>query len=159
MTPYKLSQSDKAKFKRSAIRLLRELILADAVIDNEELRYFEAYSQSYGESKLLLGELDSNLYRFGFTAQDNLDATSLVWTAERIENLRKGIDAINNGRTHDAVLQFGQLAMSSGVSLHMLPDVIEHGLEKLHLDSNVSRKATSWVKNNELAIANYVTSH
>ena len=78
MAPYKITTSNKVKFKRAAIRLIRELILADAVIDNQELYYFEAYSQPYNSSTHLIGELDSKLYRFDFGAEDILDSQSLT---------------------------------------------------------------------------------
>lgn len=78
MAPYKITTSNKVKFKRAAIRLIRELILADAVIDNQELYYIEAYSQPYNSSPHLIGELDSKLYRFDFSAKDILDSQSLT---------------------------------------------------------------------------------
>lgn len=78
MSPYKISASNKGKFKRAAIRLIRELILADTVIDNEELCYFEVFSQPYSSSTHLIGELDSKLYRFDIRAEDILESQSLT---------------------------------------------------------------------------------
>lgn len=78
MTPYKISSKNKAKFKRAAIRIIRELIMADAIIDNEELHYFEAYCQPYSATTHLIGELDSKLYRFDLSPKEILDSQSLT---------------------------------------------------------------------------------
>lgn len=77
-TPYKISQKNKAKFKRAAIRIIREIIMADAIIDNEELHYFEAYSQPYSATTHIIGNLDSRLYRFDLSPRDILDSQSLT---------------------------------------------------------------------------------
>lgn len=86
-------------------------------------------------------------------------AGCITWTGDRIKNVQNGIKAINNGDTWTAVKEFGSLAISSGVDVNMLPDTVEAGLEKMHLDSKAPREVTSWVKNHEIEIANYVKNH
>ena len=86
-------------------------------------------------------------------------AGCITWTGDRIKNVQNGIKAINNGDTWTAVKEFGSLAISSGVDVNMLPDTVEAGLEKMHLDSKATREVTSWVKNHEIEIANYVKNH
>ncbi len=78
MSPYKISSGNKVKFKRAAVRLIREMILADKIIENEELHYFEAFSQPYSSSTPLIGELDSKLYRFDFKPEDIMGSQSLT---------------------------------------------------------------------------------
>lgn len=78
MAPYKISPRNKAKFKSAAVRIIRELIMADAIIDNEELHYFEAYSQPYSATTHIIGDLDSRLYRFDLSPRDILDSQSLT---------------------------------------------------------------------------------
>lgn len=86
-------------------------------------------------------------------------AGCITWTGDRIKNVQNGIKAINNGDTWTAVKEFGSLAISSGVDVNMLPDTVEAGLEKMHLDSKETREVTSWIKNHEIEIANYVKNH
>ena len=83
----------------------------------------------------------------------------ITWTGDRIKNVQNGVKAINEGRTFTAIKEFGQFALSAGVDVDLLPDTIESGLERMHLDSNASKEVTSWVKSHKIEIANYVRNH
>lgn len=83
----------------------------------------------------------------------------VTWTAGRIKNVQKGIEAIENGNTFAAIKEFALFAMSSNLDIEMLPDSIAAGLEKMGAGGDECRKAASWVKNHELDILKYIENH
>lgn len=83
----------------------------------------------------------------------------VTWTAGRIKNVQKGIEAIENGNTFAAIKEFALFAMSSNVDIEMLPDSIAKGLEKMGAGGDSCRKVASWVKNHELDILKYIENH
>lgn len=74
---YKISSADKKAFKAAAMRLFREMVLADRVIDDAELLYLDAYSSSYDAKGLPVGDNDSLLFRFNIEEQDKVNAEHL----------------------------------------------------------------------------------
>lgn len=86
-------------------------------------------------------------------------AGCIQWTGDRINNLKHGVQAVSDGNYKKAVVEFGNIALSADLDVNLLPDSVEKALEKLHLSSGETRKVTSWVRNHELEIARYVTSH
>lgn len=83
----------------------------------------------------------------------------VTWTTGRIKNVKNGVKALNDGNYGDAIKQFGLFAISSDLDVHMLPDTIEAGLEKMGLGTEGTKKVTSWVKGHEVEIARYVKNH
>lgn len=86
-------------------------------------------------------------------------AGCVTWTADRIKNVQNGIKAVSEGNVLAAIKEFGSLAISADVDIKLLPDAVEAALEKMNLDGEASREVTSWVKEHELEIANYVKNH
>lgn len=74
---YKISPADKKAFKAAALRLFREMILADRVIDDAELLYLDAYSSSYDSKGFPISNNDSLLFRFNIEEQDKVNAEHL----------------------------------------------------------------------------------
>lgn len=79
----------------------------------------------------------------------------VVWGIDRINNLKNGYNAILAGNAKEAIVNFGQLAISLG-GVHTLPESVELGLEKLHVPSAQAHKIADWVSSNENAIIKYV---
>lgn len=102
---------------------------------------------------MTIGQLITATVTAGFVAG------CVTWTADRINNLKKGAYAISKGNYGEALKEFGSLAISSNLEVDMLPDAVEAALEKMHLDSEETRKVTKWVKNHEMEIAKYVKDH
>lgn len=71
---YKISSADKKSFKAAAMRLFREMVLADRVIDDAELLYLDAYSSSYNAKGFPISYNDSLLFRFNIEEQDKVNA-------------------------------------------------------------------------------------
>lgn len=112
-----------------------------------------AVSLAHAAAGMTIGQLATTVVTAGFVAG------CIKWTGERLSNLKNGAKAISDGNYATAIKEFGMLAISSNVHANMLPDSIEEALEKLHLDSDESRKITSWVKQHEIEIAEYVRNH
>ena len=99
---------------------------------------------------MTIGQLATATVTAGFVAG------CVTWTADRIKNVKNGALAISNGNYREAIKEFGSLAISSNIGVDMLPDAVEAALEKMHLSNEETRKVTSWVKDHETEIANYV---
>lgn len=80
----------------------------------------------------------------------------IIWTAERIGNIKKAVTAIDEGNYKKAVTELGKFLISSNLDMKLLPDAINDNLDKLHLSAEKARVATEFIKNNELSIANYL---
>jgi len=74
MKHYSLSVKEKKDFRVAAMRLFREMIFADRIIDNNELLYLEAFSRPYHADEKIVAYGDSVLYRFGISTEDVLDS-------------------------------------------------------------------------------------
>lgn len=74
---YKISFADKKAFKAAAMRLFREMVLADRVINDAELLYLNAYSSSFDVKGPTVGDNDSLLFRFNIGEQDKVNAEHL----------------------------------------------------------------------------------
>lgn len=78
MENYKITTANKVRFKQAALRIMRELILADSIIDDDELNYFDAYCRAFNRlDKDTIGLMDSPLYRFDFRPKEILDSQSI----------------------------------------------------------------------------------
>lgn len=80
----------------------------------------------------------------------------LIWTAERIDNIKKAVTAINDGNYKIAFTELGKFLISTNLDIKLLPDAINDNLDKLHLSAHKVRVATEFIKNNELTIAKYI---
>lgn len=112
-----------------------------------------AVSLVHAAAGMTISQLATTVVTAGFIAG------CIKWTYERLDNLKKGAKAISDCNYYTAIKEFGLLAISSGIDVNLLPDSVEKALEKINLDSIESRKITSWVKNHELEIAQYVKNH
>jgi len=95
----------------------------------------------------------------GTTVTAGFVAGCITWTQDRINNVKNGIAAIDNGNYWTAVKEFGSLAISADVSADMLPDKVDAVLEKLNLNREETKKVTRWVRNHEDDIAKYIRDH
>ena len=83
----------------------------------------------------------------------------IIWTAERIGNIKKAITAIDRGNYKNAVIEFGKFLISTNLDIKLLPDAINDNLDKLNLSNHNVRVATEFIKNNELSIASYLRNN
>lgn len=95
----------------------------------------------------------------GTTVTAGFVAGCVTWTQERINNVKNGIEAIENGNYWTAVKEFGSLAISADVSADLLPDKVDALLEKMNLNREETKKVTRWVRNHEVDIAKYIRDH
>ena len=80
---------------------------------------------TYGLSTVIGGTLV-----VGFTAG------GIYWTLDRVNNLKKGIQALESGDARNAVRHFGRLALSANVSPQLLPDVVHDYLVHINVSED-----------------------
>jgi len=75
----------------AAMRLFREMVLADRIIDRNELLYLEAFCQPYNPNQTLVAAGDSPLFRFDISNDDVLESQgmSLAKAFSILKGLRK----------------------------------------------------------------------
>lgn len=81
----------------------------------------------------------------------------VAWTADRVNNVRKGIKGLEEGNLKKAVKNFGELAINSHIDVQMLPDAVHDFLVNVAKVSD--KKATvvaQVVEGLEDEIAGYV---
>lgn len=112
-----------------------------------------AASLMHAAAGMTIGQLFTATVTAGFVAG------CVTWTAERINNVKNGANAICLGNYGEALKEFGSLAISLNIEVNMLPDAVEAALEKMHLNSDETKKVTNWIRNNETEIIKYVKEH
>lgn len=108
------------------------------------------HTVAYAVTHATVAQIAAATVAAGFTAG------CVVWTVDRINNLKNGVQAIAEGKTRKAVWEFGQLALSADLDVKLMPDAIVGALQKLGLATNNVRAVAQWVKDHELAIAQQV---
>lgn len=109
-----------------------------------------AQAAAYAVTHATVAQIAAATVAAGFTAG------CVVWTVDRINNLKNGVQAIAEGKTRKAVWEFGQLALSADLDVKLMPDAIVGALQKIGLATNNVRAVAQWVKDHELAIAQQV---
>lgn len=85
-------------------------------------------------------------------------AGGVMWTVERIDNIRNAALALENGQYKKAAKEIGMFLLLTNLDIKLLPDAINDNLDKLHLPSRKVKAVTEFIKNNEIAIAKYMVS-
>lgn len=80
----------------------------------------------------------------------------IYWTKDRVDNLSNGLKAIEDGDIKKAVLNFGQLAISSNIEVEMLPDAVHDYLLKINVSEEKASAVAKVVSSLETNIANEV---
>jgi hypothetical protein len=62
--------------------------------------------------------------------------SGITWTEKCVNSLSKGIKALENGETTDAVMYFAHLAFSAGVGADALPDSIHDYLRSVNVSES-----------------------
>jgi len=87
-----------------------------------------------------------------------LVAGGIFWTRDRINNLEKGIKALENGDNWEAVKNFGQIAINSNLNVIDLPDAIHDCLIESKFTSEHADVVSNAVRKLESEIVDYVKS-
>lgn len=82
----------------------------------------------------------------------------VVWTKERVDNLKNGVQALADGEYWKAIKNFGELAWSANLQVSMLPDVVNDALLKIKVSPEKATNVANWIRNNENGIIDYVRS-
>jgi len=87
-----------------------------------------------------------------------LVAGGIFWTRDRINNLERGIKALENGDNWEAVKNFGQLAINSNLDVVDLPDAVHDCLIKSKFTYEHADVISDAVRKLESDIVDYVKS-
>lgn len=80
----------------------------------------------------------------------------VVWTKERVENLKNGVQALADGEYWKATKNFGELAWSANLHVNMLPDAVNDALLKIKVSPEKAANVANWIRNNENGIIDYI---
>lgn len=87
----------------------------------------------------------------------SLAAGCVLWTVDRVNNIKNGINAFENGKYLKAIKEFGLFLNSTNLDIKFLPDAISDNLDKFNLNSDKAKAVTNFIRNNEVSIAKYIT--
>lgn len=80
------------------------------------------------------------------------------WCADNLDRLKKGVNAINEGNTQEALKNFGLLAYSLHGGVSTLPDAAHTALLQLHFSEEDACRVAEWIQNRESEIVKYATN-
>ena len=91
-----------------------------------------------------------------FTFTTGLVVGKVVWTKEKVDNLRDAIEALQDGDHKRVIWKFANLARSSNTEIEFLPDVIEEYLLKIKVPTDKAEAIAKTITNFESEITEQV---
>jgi hypothetical protein len=92
----------------------------------------------------------------GTTLLVGLVVGGVYWTKERVDFLKYGLKALEDGDLAKAALNLGRLALSANVHVSTLPDTVHDYLVAAHISEEKARTVAEAIKSMESEIAQQV---
>lgn len=80
----------------------------------------------------------------------------IYWTKDRVNNLRNGLKALEDGDMKKAAINLGMLVISSDIEVKMLPDAVHDYLVKVRIPENRAQEVAKVIRGMEDSIEEQV---